>query len=81
VPDIAGRIGGAIDLVIVTEGNHFRRCLAAGPRPFPGRRKRTPRFADLVLDDIAVVTLPQPIIAAAMRHGGRKLGNASGNRV
>jgi hypothetical protein len=23
VPDIAGRIDGAIDLVIVTEGNHF----------------------------------------------------------
>jgi hypothetical protein len=77
VPDIAGHIGGANDLVIFTQGNYFPALLGGSVHdPFRDRAKADPRFADLVLDDIAVVTLPQPIIVAAMRHRGLKLGNA-----
>jgi extracellular solute-binding protein len=77
VPDIAGHIGGANDLVIFTQGNHFPALLGGSVHdPFRDWAKADPRFADLVLDDIAVVTLPQPIIVAAMRHRGLKLGNA-----
>jgi hypothetical protein len=77
VPDIVGRIGGANDLVIFTEGNHFPALLGGEVLdPFRRWAKADPRFADLVLDEMAVVTLPQPIIVAALRRGGIKLGNA-----
>jgi extracellular solute-binding protein len=77
VPDIVGRIGGANDLVIFTEGNHFPALLGGDVLdPFRRWAKADRRFADLALDEIAVVTLPQPIIVAALRQGGLKLGNA-----
>jgi molybdate transport system substrate-binding protein len=77
VPDIVGRIG-ANDLVIVTEGNHFPVLLGGAViPPFQKWAKADPRFCDLTLKDIAVVTLPQPMIVAMLRHGGLKLGNAS----
>lgn len=44
--------------------------------PFRRWAKADRRFADPALDEIAVVTLPQPIIVAALRQGGLKLGNA-----
>jgi hypothetical protein len=77
VPDIVGRIGGANDLVIFTEGNHFPALLGGEVLdPFRVWAKADSRFADLILDEIAVVTLPQPVIVAAMLHGGVKFGNA-----
>ena len=76
VPDIVGRIG-ANDLVVFTEGNHFP-VLFGGEvmQPFRDWAKADRRFANVRLEDIAVVTLPQPIIVAALRQGGLKLGNA-----
>jgi hypothetical protein len=77
VPDIVGRIGGGNDLVIFTEGNHFPVLLGGEVlAPFRAWAKAEPRFADLGLGEIAVVTLPQPIIVAMIRQGGLKLGNA-----
>lgn len=59
VPDIVGRIGGANDLVIFTEGNHFPALLGGEVLdPFRVWAKADSRFADLILDEIAVVTLP-----------------------
>lgn len=77
IPDIVGRIGGGNDLVIFTEGNHFPALLGGEVfDPFRTWAKADRRFADLALDEIAVVTLPQPTIVAAMRQGGIKFGNA-----
>ena len=76
VPDIVGRIG-ANDLVVFTEGNHFP-VLFGGEvmQLFRDWAKADRRFANIRLVDIAVVTLPQPIIVAALRQGALKLGNA-----
>jgi hypothetical protein len=77
VPDIVGRIDGRNGLVIFTEGNHFPALLGGDViGPFRAWAKAEPRFADLDLGEIAVVTLPQPIIVAILRRGGLKLGNA-----
>jgi hypothetical protein len=77
VPDIVGRIG-ANDFVVFTEGNHFP-VLFGGEvmQLFRDWAKADRRFAGLPLEDIAVVTLPQPIIVAMLRQGALKLGNAT----
>jgi hypothetical protein len=77
VPDIVGRIG-TNDLIVFTEGNHFPALFGGEVmQPFRDWAKADHRFADLRLDNIAVVTLPQPIIVAALRQGVIKLGNAT----
>jgi hypothetical protein len=42
---------------------------------FPSWAKSQPRYADLDLDSIVVVTLPQPIVVQMLRTGGIALGN------
>jgi hypothetical protein len=76
VPDIVGRIGGAISLAILTEGNHFPALL--GDKilgPFRAWASRDPHYAGLDLGNIVVVTLPKPIIVAMLLKGAISLGN------
>ena len=77
VPDIVGRIG-ANDFVVFTEGNHFP-VLFGGEvmQLFRDWAKADRRFAGLRPEDIAVVTLPQPIIVAMLLQGALNLGNAT----
>src|SRR5262249_12831349 len=42
---------------------------------FPAWAKSQPRYADLDLGNIVVVTLPQPIVVQMIRTGGIALGN------
>jgi Bacterial extracellular solute-binding protein len=76
VPDIVGRIGTPPSLVIFTEGNHLMVLLSddiAGG--FPSWAKSQPQYADLDLDNIVVVTVPQPVVVQMIRAGGIALGN------
>ena len=76
VPDIVGRINGPQALAIFTEGNHYPVLLGAEVlEPFRAWAHADPRFAGLALDNVVVVTLPQPIIVAMIRAGGIGLGN------
>lgn len=76
VPDIVGRLGSRIDLAIFTEGNHFPALLGNEIlRPFRIWAARDSRYSELQLDNIVVVTLPQPIIVSMIRDGGIVLGN------
>jgi len=76
VPDVVGRIGAPIDLAIFTEGNHFPVLLGEEIiGAFRGWAKGQPRWANVPLDNIVVVTLPQPMIVAAIRGEGIALGN------
>jgi hypothetical protein len=76
VPDIVGRIGTPPSLVIFTEGNHLMVLLSEDiVGAFPSWAKSQSRFADLDLDNIVVVTLPQPIVVQMVRTGGIALGN------
>jgi hypothetical protein len=76
VPDIVGRIGTTPSLVIFTEGNHLMVLLSEDiVGAFPLWAKSQSQFADLDLDNIVVVTLPQPIIVQMVRTGGIALGN------
>jgi hypothetical protein len=62
--------------VIFTEGNHLMVLLGediAGA--FPSWARSQPRHADLELDNIVVVTLPQPVIVQMIRSGAIALGN------
>src|SRR5258708_6573970 len=71
VPDIVGRIGTAPSLVIFTEGNHLMVLLSDDIiGAFPSWAKSQPQYADLDLDNIVVVTVPQPILVEAIRAGG-----------
>jgi len=77
VPDIVGRFGTPASLVIFTEGNHLMvlnsdDILGA----FPGWASQS-QYADLHLDNIIVVTLPQPIVVQTIRSGAIGLGNLS----
>src|SRR5262245_58231236 len=76
VPDIVGRFGAPAHLVIFTEGNHLmvlhgEDILAA----FPRWAKSQNQFADLELDNIVLLTLPQPIVVQTIRTGALALGN------
>jgi hypothetical protein len=76
VLDIVGRIGLPASLVIFTEGNHLMVLLSDDIiGAFPSWAKSQPRYADLRLDNIVVVTLPQPIAVQMIRAGGIALGN------
>ena len=76
VPDIVGRIGTAASLVIFTEGNHLMVLLSDDIiGAFPSWAKSQPQYADLDLDNILVVTVPQPVVVQMMRTGGIALGN------
>jgi len=76
VPDIVGRIGTPASLVIFTEGNHLMVLLSDDIiGAFPSWAKSQPQYAELDLDNIVVVTMPQPIVVQMMRTGGIALGN------
>src|SRR5262249_52661392 len=76
VPDIVGRIGMPPSLAIFTEGNHLMALLSDDiVGAFPSWARSQPQYADLDLDNIVVVTLPQPIVVQMIRAGGIALGN------
>jgi Bacterial extracellular solute-binding protein len=76
VLDIVGRIGSPESLVIFSEGNHLMVLLSDDIiGAFPSWAKSQPRYADLNLDNIVVVTLPQPIVVQMIHAGGISLGN------
>jgi hypothetical protein len=76
VPDTVGRIGTPPSLVIFSEGNHLMALLSDDVLgSFPSWAKSQPEYADLDLDNIVVVTLPQPILVQMIRTGGIAFGN------
>jgi Bacterial extracellular solute-binding protein len=76
VPDIVGRIGAPPSLVIFTEGNHLMVLLSEDiVGAFPAWARSQPPYGDLDLDNIVVVTLPQPVVIQMIRTGGIALGN------
>jgi hypothetical protein len=76
VPDIVGRIGTPAGLVIFTEGNHLMVLLSDDIiGAFPAWAKSQPQYADLDLDNIVVVTVPQPVVVQMLRTGAIALGN------
>ncbi len=76
VPDIVGRLGTPIDLAIFTEGNHFPALLGGEIiEPFRTWAPAQAEYAALALDNIVVVTLPQPMIVGILLGGGISLGN------
>ena len=76
VPDIVGRIGTPSGLVIFTEGNHLMVLLSDDiVGAFPSWAKSQSQYADLDLDNIVVVTVPQPVVVQMIRTGGIALGN------
>ncbi len=80
VLDIVGRIGTPPSLVVVTEGNHLMVMLSDDiVGSFPGWAKAQPQYADLHLENIVVVTLPQPICIQIIRTGAVAFGNLTLN--
>ena len=76
VPDIVGRIGTPASLVIFTEGNHLMVLLSDDiVGAFPSWAKSQPKYADLHVDNVMVVTVPQPVVVQMIRTGGIALGN------
>jgi hypothetical protein len=76
VPDIVGRIGTPPSLAIFTEGNHLMVLLSDDiVGAFPAWAKSQPQYADLDLENVIVVTLPQPVVVQMIRTGGIALGN------
>jgi len=76
VPDIVGRIGAPIGLAIFTEGNHFPVLLGAEiVEPFRTWARANPFYAGLDLENIVIVTLPQPMIVAMIRGQGIGFGS------
>ena len=62
--------------MIFTEGNHLMVLLSDDIiGAFPSWAKSQPQYADLDLDNIVVVTLPQPAVVQMIRTGGIALGN------
>src|SRR5215813_4251852 len=76
VLDIVGRIGAPPSLVIYTEGNHLMVLLSKDiVGAFPAWAKTQPQYAHLNLDNVVVVTMPQPIVVQMIRTGAVALGN------
>src|SRR5712692_5265928 len=76
VPDIVGRIGTPASLVIFTEGNHLMVLLSDDiVGAFPSWARSQPSYVDLDVDNIVVVTVPQPVVVQMVRTGGIALGN------
>src|ERR1700693_4259715 len=75
VPDIVGRIGTPASLVIFTEGNHLMVLLSEDiVGAFPAWAKSQSQYADLDLENVVVVTVPQPVVVQMVRAGGIALG-------
>src|SRR4029077_6072066 len=73
VPDIVGRIGTPPSLVIFTEGNHLMALLSDDILgAFPSWAKSQRQYADLDLDNIVVVTVPQPVVVQMISTGGKR---------
>ena len=76
VLDIVGRIGTPPSLVIFTEGNHLMALLSKDiVGAFPGWARTQPPYAHLNVDNVVVVTMPQPIVVQMIRTGTVALGN------
>ena len=76
VPDIVGQIGTPPSLAIFSEGNHLMALLSDDiVGAFPSWARWQPQYADLDLDNIVVVTLPQPRVVQMIRTRGVALGN------
>jgi len=76
VPDIVGKFGTPPSLVIFTEGNHLMALLSEEiVGSFPSWAKSQSQYADLNLDNVVVVTLPQPIVVQTVHTGAISLGN------
>jgi molybdate-binding protein len=78
VTDIVGRIGTPASLVIFTEGNHLMVLLSDDiMAAFPSWAKSQPQYANANLDlnNVVVVTLPQPIVVQMIQTGRIALGN------
>src|SRR5215813_1998178 len=76
VPDIVGRFGTPASLVIFTEGNHLMALHSEDILgAFPAWAKSQSQYADLNLDNVILLTLPQPIVVQTMRTGAIALGN------
>jgi hypothetical protein len=77
VLDIVGRVGTPPSLVIYTEGNHLMVLLSKDiVGAFPAwATTQQPQYAHLSLDNIVVVTMPQPIVVQMVRTGAIALGN------
>jgi hypothetical protein len=76
VPDIVGRIGTPASLVIFTEGNHLMVLLSEDiVGAFPSWAKLQSQYADLDLENVVAVTVPQPVVVQMVRAGGIALGN------
>src|SRR5215471_15767526 len=76
VPDFVGRVGSPPSLVIFTEGNHLMVLLSDDiVGAFPAWAKSQPQYSDLKLDNIVVVTLPQPVVVQMIRTGAIAFGN------
>jgi hypothetical protein len=76
IPDIVGHLGTPISLAIFTEGNHFPALLGGEIiEPFRAWARTQAQYAGLALDNIVVVTLPQPMIVAMLLGGALSLGN------
>ena len=76
IPDIVGRLGSRIDLAIFTEGNHFPALLGGGIiDAFRSWAKSHPDYAAVPLDNIVVVTLPQPMIVGMLLRHAISFGN------
>jgi hypothetical protein len=65
-----------ISLAIFTEGNHFPALLGGEIiEPFRAWARAQAQYAELALDNIVIVTLPQPMIVGMLLGGGLSLGN------
>jgi len=63
VPDIIGHFGTPASLVIFPEGNHLMVLQSEDIfGAFPAWAKSQPQYADLNLDNVIIVTVPQPIV-------------------
>ena len=76
VLDVVGRIGTPPSLVIYTEGNHLMVLLSKDiVGAFPAWAKTQPQYAHLRLENVVVVTMPQPMVVQMIRTGAVALGN------
>jgi hypothetical protein len=65
-----------IGLAIFTEGNHFPVLLGGEIiEAFRAWARAQAQYAGLALDNIVIVTLPQPMIVGMMLGGSLALGN------
>jgi extracellular solute-binding protein len=76
VLDIVGRIGTLPSLVVFSEGNHLMVLLSEEiVGAFATWAKARPQHADLDLENVVVVTMPQPIVVQMVRTGAVALGS------